>query len=295
MMVAGHSFAKGKTQAKRMIVEWAAAGIRLNVGTERNAKQSLSLFADWLSSERRGDLRTCERQAAIEYLEQRAEIIQQKALDQDRQSLDRLMVYRGGQESLPRIQSERDRILKGRAYTAEQARLIAAGQRSFHATTTELSFRCSIRAHEAYTLMRADEMARSDRRSWRNDLFSGRDGVLYTVTGKGGLSRWICVPHDLAARLEERRLETPRQVTDRGVRYLQHYDIGAGQAWSQSVSSAARRQLGWSNGAHGLRHSYAQERVKELQASGYGYRDAKEICSMELGHFRSSVVEWYLR
>ncbi|MGH8490682.1 MAG: hypothetical protein ACREXS_17910 [Gammaproteobacteria bacterium] len=55
------------------------------------------------------------------------------------------------------------------------------------------------------------------------------------------------------------------------------------------------RALGWSTGAHGLRHAYAQERMCELQAHGKSYNLARELVSQELGHFRGDIVEVYLR
>ena len=65
--------------------------------------------------------------------------------------------------------------------------------------------------------------------------------------------------------------------------------------WSKAFGAASARALGWSHGAHGLRHSYAQERMAELQASGFDYAAAREIVSQELGHFRGDVVEVHLR
>jgi len=61
--------------------------------------------------------------------------------------------------------------------------------------------------------------------------------------------------------------------------------------------ASARRQrppLG-SEGGHGLRHSYAQERLSELQSCYHSYEDATLILSQELGHFRKDVVYNYLR
>lgn len=52
--------------------------------------------------------------------------------------------------------------------------------------------------------------------------------------------------------------------------------------------------LGWSRGAHGVRHSYAQERMAELQR-GLRYDDALEVVSQELGHFRPGITREYLR
>ena len=96
-------------------------------------------------------------------------------------------------------------------------------------------------------------------------------------------------------RLEERRWERPKTVTDRGIRYTQHYDLGGGLAWSRSFSAASKRALGWSTGAHGLRHKYAQERLDELQGDGYEYNTALETVSQEMGHFRADITEVYLR
>ena len=115
------------------------------------------------------------------------------------------------------------------------------------------------------------------------------------MTGKGGLRREVLIPREIAIQLEARRLDTVRVVTDRGISYRQYYDIGGGNAWSKSFSEASSRILGWSHGAHGLRHSYAQERMRELLALGKPYYSARVIVSQELGHFRGDIVEVYLR
>ena len=117
----------------------------------------------------------------------------------------------------------------------------------------------------------------------------------YTVEGKGGLVREVLIPRELAERLEARRLEAPQRITDRGIHYTPHYDLGAGKAWSQSFTTASERALGWSTGAHGLRHSYVQERMNELQERSMTYRAALSTVSQELGHFREDITEVYLR
>lgn len=115
------------------------------------------------------------------------------------------------------------------------------------------------------------------------------------VEGKGGLCREVAIDKELAAKLEERRFETPQQVYDRGIGYQQQYDIGGGKNWSDSFSKASDRELGWSNGAHGVRHEYAQERMNTLQGAGYEYKEALEVVSQEMGHFRPDITEVYLR
>jgi len=107
--------------------------------------------------------------------------------------------------------------------------------------------------------------------------------------------REVCLPRELAERLEEARLDEPKDVVDRGIEYQTRYDIGGGNAWSASFTRASERELGYSTGAHGLRHSYAQERVDELQGRGFRYPDALATVSQEMGHFRPDITEVYLR
>ena len=232
-------------------------------------------------------------QIAQQYLEARAaEGIGQKQLDADRNALQ----FVTGKDSLERVQSLASADKSGRAYTLEQVHMIAGAQSAHNALATEIAHAAGLRAHELYTLQPLAERSANGHREWSPERFSGREGVvLYTVEGKGGLVREVALPRDLANRLEERRLNEPQRTTDRGIYYQQHYNLGAGKAWSQSVGDASTRALGWSTGAHGLRHAYAQERMKELQNQGKNYYAAREIVSQELGHFRGDVVETYLR
>ncbi|MDQ6995347.1 MAG: site-specific integrase, partial [Mariprofundaceae bacterium] len=76
--------------------------------------------------------------------------------------------------------------------------------------------------------------------------------------------------------------------------YSQNYNIGAGHAFSASFSRASTVALGRSNGAHGLRHSYAQNRMNELKNT-HSYKESLTIVSQEMGHFRPEITEVYLR
>ena len=150
-----------------------------------------------------------------------------------------------------------------------------------------------MRAHELLTLARPAERP-PDVRPARLEKLDGRPGVDCTVVGKDGLVRLVRIPDVLAARLEERRFADAVRVSDHEIRYLSRYDIGGGEAWSRSFSRASTSALGWSRGAHGLRHSYAQERMAELQR-GLRHDDALEVVSQELGHFRPDITTEYLR
>lgn len=297
------AWAKPANQA-RGVMQQLQGDVVASVRSVANYEAALTRVGEWLRDEHRagregGALRDLTPERAIEYLEQRGEHVGQKQLDQERQAIQLMHRHVTGQlpenGHLTVVKSEQQQALNSRSYTPEQISAIVARQSEKNALASQIAHAAGLRAHELYTLRPANEQP-PDTRPARDEKFSIRTtGMRYTVVGKGGLTREVQVPHELAQRLEEVRLDAPQHVTDRGVYYHQHYDINGGQRWSSSWSQASRAALGWSNGAHGLRHSYAQERMGELQRSGLQYRDALEVVSQEMGHFRDTITEVYLR
>jgi len=269
-----------------------------SVATVANYEKRLTEIAKHVNKEFNLPLREITPDVAIQYLEQRSEQVGQKTLDMERQALQAMMQNVTKQlpqgETLTVIKSEKDQALRSRAYTPEQVKLIAQAQRTNNSLSTELAHAAGLRAHELLTLSRLDEQKASARPEL-DSKFKGREGVIYTVHGKGGLVRKVSIPVPLAERLERTRIDTPQRITDRGVHYTTKYQITGGQKWSNSFSAASKRALGWSEGAHGVRHSYAQQRMDELQRMGYGRQVALETVSQEMGHFRPDITEVYLR
>jgi integrase len=267
-----------------------------SIGTARAYQQVLSQAAQWLKTN--GHMEGLHRMTptlADAYLQERAEYVRQPALDLDRQALQTLP----SMASLARVHSQLGRsalATGGRAYTPAQVQLITAAQTPRHALATQLAHAAGLRAHELFTLRPVAEQPASRHRLWSVTRFTGRaDTVRYTVVGKGGLIREIAMPRPLAMQLEARRLPEPIPIVDRQVYYTQYYAVGGGKGWSASFRAASLRALEWSTGAHGLRHSYAQERMAELQHRGIDYPEALEVVSQEMGHFRSDITEVYLR
>ena len=271
-----------------------------SVGTVRNYEQSLIKVAEYAINELKIPLRELTPDQAVEYLEARAGEVGQTALNMERQSIQAMMVHVTGQlepaETLSVIRAgvEPRLAAQSRMYTPDQVELVADHQSDPHALATRIAYFAGLRAHELLTLRPVEERP-PDPRPVADSKFSGRDGVKYTVQGKGGLIREVVIPHHLAGQLEVRRFDFSRQITDRGIHYRQHYDIAGGQRWSNSFSAASKRVLNWSAGAHGLRHSYAQERMRELQAVGLSRETALRTVSQELGHFRPEITLTYLR
>lgn len=261
-----------------------------SLGTKRNYEQALVRLTQWIQENRLGDLKSLTLETALQFLEMRGQSIGQKTLDQERQAIQLLL-----QIKLPVIKSELTQALKSRAYTTEQIHCIAAAQTAKNHLATQIASVAGLRAHELLTLRPKTERAASNHRQWSSDRFNGRTGEIYTVVGKGGLIREVLILKHLAEQLEAKRLITAIIIEDRNIKYTQHYDISGGKNWSNSFSAASNRALGWSHGAHGLRHTYAQQRMEELQRQGFLYPSALAIVSQELGHFRSTITEVYLR
>lgn len=294
------SFRSAKAQAEYAISQKIALGHGRHdhredgqihsVGTARGYEQSLKGFANYIQEHRLGDLRNVTNVMAMQYLADRAELVAQKTLDIDRQAIQMHLGVR-----LEVVKSEKETHLATRSYTAAQVERIASAQLERNSLATQIAHNAGLRAHELLTIRPANERPPSTHREWSADRFTGRKGVRYTVEGKGGLVREVLLSKELAQRLEAARLNEPRQVTDRGVNYTQFYDLAGGRAWSQSFSAASQRELNFSNGAHGLRHSYAQERMDELQRNGMNYDAAKGTVAQEVGHFDKETTEAYLR
>ena len=261
-----------------------------SLGTARGYGQALKGFADYLREHRLGDLPSATDQEARQYLAERSHQVGQKTLDLDRQAIQMHLGLR-----LEVVRSDRESALSTRSYTPAQVERIASAQSETNGLATRLAYHAGLRAHELFTLRPAGERSASGHRQWSADRFAGREGVRYTVVGKGGLVREVLLTRELASAVEARRLEEPRLVVDRGVQYVQCYTIGGGRSWSQSFSSASRRELGFSNGGHGLRHSYVQERMDELQRRGMAYEQARATVAQEVGHFAGETTEAYLR
>jgi integrase len=287
-----------KTQAANVMKAMQGNQIA-SVGTVRNYEQALSQVAQYANSYLNCGLRDITPLQAIQYLTDRKVEVGQKTLDMDRQAIQSMMhnVSRKLPENdkLTVIKSELKQILTGRSYTLEQVQRVSNAQNEKNGFSTKIAHAAGLRAHELFTLAKPSEQPVSDRES-RSEKFTGRnDMVSYTVNGKGGLIREVQLPRSLSEQLEARRLETPKIVTDRNVHYKNvRYDVAGGKAFSNSFSAASKRALGWSGGAHGLRHSYAQERMSEAQNT-MTRALALKIVSQEMGHFRAEITEVYLR
>lgn len=268
-----------------------------SVGTVRNYEERLTIVAKTVNEQMNTSLRNLTVEQAHQYLTDRALEVGDKTLSMERQAIQIMMQHVSKElppnQTLDVIKSELKTVINSRSYTQDQIKAVVECQTEKNALATEIAHEAGVRAHELYTLLPRAERT-PDNRPALDEKFQGREGQIYTVDGKGGLVREVLIPNHLAERLENTRLDTAKEITDRGVNYTTHYDINGGHRWSASFSSASNRALNWSAGGHGMRHTYAQERMSELQKS-MSYEKALEVVSQEMGHFRPSITEVYLR
>ena len=265
-------------------------------------ERTYEAFVEWQRED--GDMRGLKNLTADqinEYLQERAQEVGQSQLDVDRQALTAFAATRGvDTSSVGRVMSEKETPADAlsqvsRVYTAEQIEAITERQQDHNALATLVAWEGGLRAKELETLERAENRPATER-EWSQDRWAGREGELYTVIGKGNLCREVMLSKETSALLEERRLETPERVTDRGIYYQKAYDIGGGQAWSQSFTRASQAALGESLGAHSMRHTFVEERLSELKEAGFSTPKAEATVSQELGHFREDITrEHYIR
>ncbi|TEW38494.1 site-specific integrase, partial [Escherichia coli] len=124
---------------------------------------------------------------------------------------------------------------------------MAAAQRETNALSTAIAHAAGLRSHELLTLRRIEERSPSPDAVSRAlpEKFSGREGVHYTVKGKGGLVREVVLPAALSERLEERRFETPQRVTDRWGNSGHTYDINGVEQEGQLFFALPTPALAW--------------------------------------------------
>jgi len=262
-----------------------------SLGTKRIVAQCVKNYVDWRIYNNLPPEQQDNRVQLVAYLSERAEFVRQATLNQNRNAL---MIAFG--IKLPALRALVDTVLSRRSYTNSEVERVIQYQTPKNCLATLISLYAGVRAHELATLRRIDELPPSSHREWDAQLFFGLEGVAhYVVAGKGGLRRRVAIPTTLVNVLEPRRLTLPQRVTDRGIYYQRCYDLGFGQAFSQSFSAASKKALGFSHGAHGLRHSYAKNRTRTLRALGLPQETAQRIVSQELGHFRPDITLAYYR
>jgi integrase len=274
--------------SKRELGELNAYAVR-SVGTERAYRNVCAAYLRWLRENRLPLDQVHTRGMMMEFLDEYAELHSRKSVDQAVQALQKVWKV-----VLPKVESCLSPEFRGRAYSFADLQKVTDRQSSRHQLSSLACFDAGVRAHECITLRLPRGEAASPHREWPSERFAGRTNYeVYLVTGKGGLVREVAIAREIADEIQKRERQEPMIVRDREIEYTSYFDIGGGQALSSSFSYASKRALGYSSGVHGLRHSFAQNRLSMLIPI-LGPKRALEILAVELGHFRASISLAYL-
>jgi integrase len=264
----------------------------VSIGSERSHKSSLRVFGRWLQHVKGKRLRRASKDDAAEFLKWRAGTVGQSAVSLGRQAIN---LHLFPSDPLPFVVSDRPCALQNRAHTDGAMKMLKAAAEPDLLLSIELAQNAGLRAIELVTIGRLTDQAPSQR-DWDRRRFMGRTSFeIYVVRGKGKLFREVAIARHLAQRLEKRRRLGSALVRDRTADLDSFYDLLGGQHFSDAFSSMSSRVLGFSHGAHGLRHNFAQRRRDELLCMGLSFDEAIEVLSQELGHFDTKNTLSYLR
>lgn len=264
-----------------------------SVGTARSHRVGLKLVADWLLHSKGKHLKNLNESDAVEYLSFRAKTVGQSAVDLGRQAINFHLLAHKPIGYIPSIQQHGS---FDRAYTKGEIDLLVGAASPHLSLSIRIAVNSGLRALELITIAQVECLPESVRDAWHSKRFLGREkDAAFVVHGKGGLRRQVRLSPCLSEELRERRRPSPIQVRDREVYFDSYYDLTGGANFSAQFTTLSQGTLGTSNGAHGLRHAFAQKRLVELLCCGLTYGDAMKVLSNELGHFSVSNTRAYLR
>jgi len=162
-----------------------------------------------------------------------------------------------------------------RAYR-DPEKLIASISNENHKIAASVQYEGGARIHEA-SLIKNEQLG-----GFGPDKITGECVGQIRIEGKGGKERTLAVSTETYRNIEK--------VIERDGEYrIDKND------YRHSLREAAEKVGQEYNGSHGLRWSYAQERMEEAQENGRTYEQALVEVSHEMGHERADITEHYLR
>lgn len=264
-----------------------------SVLTARAHTSALSGYARWLHKNVNGKhLKNSSAEDASKFLRDRALTCRQSTINLDRQAINFHLHYA---TPVAFVAAEVETILTNRAYNNKQIDLLVDAAEPDLASAILIATDGGLRDMELITISEPNVLSPSQR-NWNPNRFAGwENDVQFVVHGKGGLRREVRLSKDSAVRMQPFALEQPQVVKHRGADLTSYFSLMSGQRFSIEFGKLSKSVLGFSNGSHGLRHSFAQRRRNELMCCGFSYDQAILILSQELGHFASKNTFAYLR
>lgn len=260
-----------------------------SINTRNQYEYEIEGFLNHLKSQRIPVDKVCA-EIAHDFVKLKSADCEQKTIDGYRQAINKVFCL-----NIPFVVSDLETVKNQRAYTNRQIDYLCSCAKPMLALSILIAATAGLRAVELDTICRPSDR-REDLRDWLPERFYGKaSDCRYVVHGKGGLRRTIVLPENLSCEIEKYRHDQPVTKISRKIAYTKYYDLIGGHSFSQQFTRLIKKHFGWSSGAHGLRHTFAQQRMQFLQISGFTYDFALEVLSQELGHFDIKNTLEYLR
>lgn len=279
----GLSRHKNRQLAKRKVT---------SVVTEKAHVSALTGYSKWMGTNGGKHLKRSSPADAMQFLKARAMICKQSTIDLDRQAIN---LHLHSDHPLGFVASQVPTVPLNRAYTPKQIDLLVESAEEDLGFSISLANDGGFRGMELITVADPADLKPS-KRDWSAHLFCGReDAMPFVVHGKGGLEREVRVSKKWAGKLAPLARHEPWTVLHRGAHLISRFNLMGGHEFSIKFGKLSMKVLGFSFGAHGLRHSYAQRRRDEIMCCGFSFDQALVILSQELGHFHIKNTLAYLR
>jgi integrase len=167
-----------------------------------------------------------------------------------------------------------------------QAELEKGGTPRAYEKPTEVINRLERDSHQLVASIQHQGGARISEATWIKEhqlkgVEEGR-GVIFLDFTKGGKEREMRIDPETYNQLEKAISDMYEFKVDKG-----------GYRVALRIASEATGQK--YQGSHGLRWSFAQERMETLQVNGRTYEEALVMVSNEMGHNRADITNHYLR
>ncbi|MFH0709894.1 MAG: hypothetical protein V2A75_06790 [Pseudomonadota bacterium] len=129
---------------------------------------------------------------------------------------------------------------------------------------------------EGITLIKPDQL-----NGYQTDEITKKEVGVIVTKEKGGKVGNILVPLSLYRQIEA--------IIAKNGKFKINY-----KAYAEDIRTVCERLQIASEGSHGFRWTFAQNRVREYQRFGYSYEEALQGVSLEMKHYRASITEHYL-
>jgi len=295
----GESKHEAKAEARKYGASaWAEMGEQLGIysyGTAETYKDVWHQFADYAKAELGlKDLEKTTAESIADYLEYRIEqgvafatymkdaaalAKFENALNLYSEKFNRGNKYHFREvirEAAKDASKELERADPHRAYDKPD-RLVGAIKSPYSKLAASIQLEGGTRIHET-SLVKASQL-----KGLGNDSITGARVGRISVEGKGGKERTVQVSEATYVKLVDVIAQ------DAG-----KFSIDKDQYRGDLKAAAAATDQKYT-GSHGLRWSFAQERMSTAQEHGHAYEQALKEVSQEMGHERADITEHYLR